>query len=197
MQISRQAFGSIPQSPLRQLFGSKNGNFIAPLDLVTMQLDSSNSEVFKPLTLSTLKGATVGTIAIDIGTVDSYELPIVSFDIKPFIVIKPINGISVGITRAIKQVKLSLKKGDSVKLKDSSGDISGTVANDGIVNRSYLNFSNQVSVYRIDFPTNLNTENHGSRVEDASGNLIGMLIQTQNDTVTGICETFVYPAHLI
>ena len=199
MQIFRNPFSAMPQSPNFELYGERGGILIAAFDLILMELQGGSS-IFKPSSvLGLFNGAAVSTPAGgNVGVIADYDWPPVNaFDIKPYVKITPSIGTDLSkIPKISIAAPPTIASGDPVTLKIGNG-IPGNIVQNTIFIRAYPDFSSQVKCYRIDFDQHLLSQTHGGRiVHNASNVELGMLISTQNQS-NGTCHAIVFPSHLI
>ncbi len=201
MQGRRQDITSF--SPLRELYGSKEGVLLFPID-ICIYVDQGGKELLSyPSTSGQLLGQSVtnsggGTF----GTMLRYDWPPANpFQVYPFAAIKPsfdISSIATGKAPA-PQVHI----GDSIELQQFDDDfkavrtgVKGTITG-LIASRFYPDIAHRVMAYQIKIDQQLLNSSHGSRViTGTAGELLGMLLATQNQS-NGTCEAMVFPASLV
>jgi hypothetical protein len=197
MQVFRDTFGAISPSPIRQLYGNLGGTLIAPIDIILFR-----GGTFSPPTSSgSFKGAEVltssGTV---LGKISSSPWPPVDpTNVEPFVKIAPDSSLDLsGFASVISTPIPILRQDAAVELvRDGGSNISGKILDPSIQGRTYINFSFQVNSFIVRFDRILLRDLHGSKiVMSSSGQLIGMLIATQNNS-DGTCDTLIFPADLV
>jgi hypothetical protein len=196
MQIKRDTFGTIPSSPIRELYGNLGGVLIAPIDIILFHSGTFNP----PSTQGSFDNANVLTsVGTILGKIASSPWPPASaFTVEPFVRITPTLGMNIMLLPDVSPVGIpALNSGDLIELVTDGGNISGSIVNPNILGQNYITFSFRVNTFTVKFNQFLLPSLHGSRIVTASGRLIGMLTATQNDPSTGTCDALVFPAHLI
>jgi len=195
MQITRDVFGPIPSSPIRELYGNLNGILIAPIDIILFDSGTFNppsvSGSFNGANVLLSAGTVLGTIA------RSPWPPTNAFDVEPFVKITPNSGVNLATFPDISSAAISaLSSGSSVQLLTGGSGIQGKIVDPNIFGRSFITFSFRVNAFTVQFNEFLLPSLHGSRIVLA-GQLIGMLISTRNNPSNGTCDALVYPANLV
>ena len=180
--------------PKKELYGRKGNELIAPLDLL---VDNAGNLPDIPGTFVGEKIVTPGGGLV--GTILSYDWPPSNpFEVRPVVTIQPDSNLSLrGIPDiAVTSAPMVALK-DAVTLDIGTGINGSIVVADEPVIRAYSNFSTEVQTYRVDFNQQLLSDTHGGRVTiDATNQLLGMLIATQN-RADGSCQALVFPADRI
>lgn len=202
MQCRRD--GNKTLSPLRELYGKKDGYLLFPLDIV-LTIDLAGETLFKlPLPAGALNGEAVrcpGTMLT--GTIARYDWPPADGQqVYPFTVVSaPADCLDVVPEGAAPVAEII--PGDRVELEVVSREfqrlrsgIQGTIV-EAAGAHPYPDAEHRVLAYRVDFDRPLPETRHGARVALCStGQLLGMLCATRNQD-DGTCQTLVFPAHLV
>jgi hypothetical protein len=197
MQIFRDTFGTISPSPRRQLYGNLAGDLIAPIDIILFRGGTFNPPTsqgsFNDAEVVTSSGTLLGNIS------SSPWPPVDPTDVEPFVKITPDSSLDLGdFTNVISTSIPTLRQDAAVELvRDGETNISGKIVDPSIQGRIYIDFSFRVNSFVVQFDRILLRDLHGSKIVMSSGGqLIGMLIATQNNS-DGTCDTLIFPANLV
>lgn len=203
MKIFRVKYDNVPESPVRTLYGRKGNLLLAPLDVCILQLNNGNEE-FRPapeaarLIAAPIQEYNDGRM----GVIAQYEWPpnndsainpVVTVQLAPSANAKGIPDLRVlaSQVRVDDRVKVFLEsKNDGLSVLGQS--IAGTVRTIPQWH-PYPDLIHRVLAYGVEFQQHVDRTMHGSAVWLETGELVGMLISTQNQP-DGICRALVYPA---
>ena len=197
MQIFRNTFGTISPSPIRQLYGNSGGTLIVPIDIILFRGGTfsppTSSGSFNGAEVVTSSGTVLGNIS------SSPWPPIDPTNVEPFVKITPDLSLNLdSFANIISTAIPTLNQDDTVELvRDGATNISGKIVDSSIQERTYIDFSFRVNSFIVRFNRILLRDLHGSKiVKSSGGQLIGMLIATQNNS-DGTCDTLIFPANLV
>ena len=195
--------GNTSFSPLRELYGKKNGLLLFPLDLCIM-LDQDGQEVLSlPNPAGVLNGDSVtNTGGGVLGAIAHYDWPPANMaQVRPLTLVTP--AIDIGTVPDGTALQPIVHHGDAVGLEtldDSFQPVAAGVIGaitDPIISNLYPDLGHRVQAYRVKFGQHILGPSHGARVVlQATGDLLGLLIATLNQS-DGTCDALVYPAHLV
>lgn len=194
MQIT---LSTISSSPTRQLYGNLGGTLIAPIDIILFRGGTfsppTSSGSFNSAEVSTSSGTVLGNIS------SSPWPPADPTNVEPFVKIAPDSSLDLsGFANVISTSIPTLNRDAAVELvRDGATNISGKIFDPSIQGRTYIDFDFRVNSFIVRFNRILLRDLHGSKiVMSSSGQLIGMLIFTQNNS-DGTCDTLIFPADLV
>ncbi|RUT05900.1 hypothetical protein DSM106972_031060 [Dulcicalothrix desertica PCC 7102] len=199
MGIFRPDFNGVGRSPSREIYGEKNGDLVAPIDICIFEFGDDSVVKFNQVdSLGDLVGAAVrNTSGAKIGTIKSFEAPFTSIDFKPVVFIELAEGLlTVPSSREFANPS-EVSIGDSVSITIDGVKISGSVEKT-VENYAYLKPGLQIQAYTVKFKQRLLDRAHGAAVVlNSSDKLLGMLIITDDNKREGTTQALVFPAHLI
>jgi hypothetical protein len=192
MQIFRAKHDNVPESPVRTLYGRKGNLLLLPLDVCILQ-NINGTEEFRPSPeVTRLIAAPIQDEADGrIGLIAQYTWPPVQgAPVGPVVMVQLAPSANVKGVTDLRELACQVEAGDAIVCVE--GGIEGTVSQ-AIGWCTYPDLTHQVEAYRVEFGQHVGRRSHGAAVRLKSGQLVGMLIATQNQD-SGVCRALVYPA---
>jgi hypothetical protein len=199
MNIYRAKHDNVPVSPVRTLYGRKGNLLLLPLDVCVLQTTNGGIDgidgidEFRPSPEATRLIAAPIQDEKDgrIGLIAQYAWPPrEGVPIDPVVLVQLAPSANVKGIADLREVACQVETGDAIVCVE--GDIQGTVTR-AIGWCTYPDLTHQVEAYRVEFGRHVDRRSHGAAVRLKSGQLVGMLIATQNQD-SGVCRALVYPA---
>lgn len=209
MKIIRTRYDNVPESPVRTLYGRKGNLLFVPLDVCILQV-SNNTEEFRPSPeAARLIAAPIQEYGDGrLGVVAQYEWPpragepvnpVVTVQLAPSANVKGIPDLRVLASQFRVGDRVFLAGTDtSLHAADGNGSTLAGRRIEGVVVilshwQEYPDLTHRVMAYGVEFQHHVDRTVHGAAVWRETGELMGMLIATQNQP-DGICRALVYPA---
>ncbi len=211
MKIFRARHNTVPESPVRTLYGRKGNLLLVPLDICILQMANGIEEFRPPLEVSRLITAPVQDLEDGrLGVIAGYDWPPQKGEsVNPVVTIQLAPSGNVKGIPDLRVLASQLRVGDLVFL--SGEDVEQVVfavgrktVNPDSVNRvvgtivslthlqEYPDLEHRVIAHAVEFQQHLDPTVRGAAVRRESGELVGMLISTQNQP-DGVCRALVYP----
>ncbi|MBC8104385.1 MAG: hypothetical protein H7Z41_17555 [Cytophagales bacterium] len=191
MNIFRAKHDNVPESPVRTLYGRKGSVLLLPLDICILQIVNEREE-FRP---SPEDARLIAAPIMDelhgrIGLIAQYTWPPRNGDpVNPVVTVQLAPSASVKGVEDLRVIACQAEAGDAILCVESSVE--------GVILRSaerctYPDLTHEVQAYPVEFRGHVARRTHGAAVRLATGELLGMLIATQNQN-NGTCRALVYP----
>jgi hypothetical protein len=193
MNIYRAKHDNVPVSPVRTLYGRKGNFLLLPLDVCILQTVNGGSDEFRPCAEDTrLIAAPIQDEADGrIGLIAQYVWPPrEGIPIDPVVLVQLAPSANVKGVADLREIACQVEAGDAIVCVE--GGIEGTVTR-AIGWCTYPDLTHRVEAYRVEFRQHVGCRSHRAAVRLVSGELVGMLIATQNQE-SGVCRALVYPA---
>lgn len=192
MNIYRAKHDNVPESPVRTLYGRKGNLLLLPLDVCILQTVNGKEE-FRPSPESTRMIAAPIQDEADgrIGLIAQYTWPPFrdSGSVDPVVLVQLAPSANVKGVEDLRVIACQPALNDAVRCVE--GGIDGVVVK--LIGWClYPDLMHRVAAYRVEFAQYIAPRAHGSAVRLKNGELVGMLIATQNQE-SGICRALVYP----
>jgi hypothetical protein len=210
MNIYRARHDNFPESPVCTLYGRKGSLLLLPLDICLLQT-LNGAEEFRPppeprrLIAAPIQEEGGGRL----GLIAQYEWPPPpGRPVNPVVTVQlaPGAGASAGGIPDIRVFASEFAVGDRVVLElgedNGSGDPTASTAGEvrmaGVIEtlsgpHEYPDLMHRVKAYGVEFSRHVDRRAHGAAVRSETGELLGMLIATHNQS-GGACRALVYPA---
>ncbi len=191
MNIYRAKHDNVPESPVRTLYGRKGNQLLLPLDVCILQTVNGKEE-FRPSPEETRLIAAPIQDERDgrIGLVAQYAWPPTDkTTVNPVVTVQLAPSANVKGVEDLRVIACQVAVGDGIVCVE--GNIEGKVTR-AIGWCTYPDLTHQVEAYRVEFQQHVSRRAHGAAVRLKSGELVGMLIATQNQE-NGACRALVYP----
>lgn len=192
MNIFRAKHDNVPESPVRTLYGRKGNMLFLPLDVCLLLTVNGQEEFRPPAERTRLIAAPIQDEADGrIGTIAQYAWPPrEGVPVNPVVLVQLAPSANVKGVEDLRVIACQVQVGDAIVCVE--GDIEGTVLQ-AIGLCTYPDLAHHVAAYRVEFGQPVSCRSHGSAVRLKTGELLGMLIATQNQP-EGICRALVFPA---
>ena len=192
MHIYRAKHDNVPQSPVRTLYGRKGNLLLLPLDVCVLQSVNGKEEFRPPPETTRLIAAPIqDELGGRLGLVAQYTWPPRDgVAVDPVVLVQLAPSANVKEVEDLRVIACQVEVGDALVCVE--GNIEGRVIRP-IGTCPYPDLTHQVEAYCVEFRQHVGCRAHGAAVRLMSGELVGMLIATQNQD-TGVCRALVYPA---
>jgi len=191
MNVFRARHDNVPESPVRTLYGRKGNFLLLPLDVCVLQTVNGIDE-FRPspevtrLIAAPIQDESDGRV----GLVAQYVWPPgEGVLVDPVVLVQLAPSADVKRVRDMRVIACQVEAGDAIVCVE--GNIEGRITR-SIGWCTYPDLTHRVEAYRVEFGQHVDCRSHGAAVRLPSGELVGMLIATQNQQ-SGVCRALVYP----
>jgi hypothetical protein len=192
MNVYRAKHDNVPESPVRTLYGRKGNLLLLPLDVCILQTVNGRDE-FRPSIENTLLIAAPIQDEADgrIGLIAQYDWPpLPGKPANPVVMVQLAPSANVKGVPDLRVIASQVHLGDSITCEEA--DAEGIVWAD-LGPCTYPDLTHQLEAYRVEFNKHVSQRAHGAAVRSTTGELVGMLIATQNSTSSSTCRALVYP----
>ncbi len=193
MKLFRAKHDTLPESPVRTLYGRKGTLLLLPLDVCILQVVNGGTEEFRPLA----EPNRLNTAPIQeegggrIGLILSYDWPPKDHAVNPVVTVQLAPSANHKGIPDVRVFAALVEVGDAILIEDDNGSfIAGTIHALDIW-CAYPDLTHRVRAHRAEFSQHLSRRAHGSAVTLVTGELVGMLIATQNQS-GGTCRVLIY-----
>jgi hypothetical protein len=199
MNIFRARHDNMPESPVRRLYGRKGNLLLVPLDVCILQGLDGTEEFRPPPEPSRLIAAPIQEEGGGrLGLIARYEWPPRGDrPVNPVVTVQLAPSANARDIEDLRVIASQFAVGDRVVLEGDSDD-PAAARTEGIILalsgwNEYPDLSHRVKAYGVEFSRHVDRRVHGAAVRLETGELLGMLIATQNQP-GGACRALVYPA---
>jgi hypothetical protein len=203
MNIFRARHDNMPESPVRRLYGRKGNLLLVPLDVCLLQ-EINGVEEFRP---PPERGRLIAAPILEegggrVGLIAQYEWPPRNGrPVNPVVTVQLAPSANIRGIEDLRVIASQFAAGDRVVLQEDEqegGDPAAAGRTEGVIlapsgRHEYPDLMHRERAYAVAFGRHVERRAHGAAVRLETGELLGMLIATQNQP-DGACRALVYPA---